>query len=1097
MDDLDPLIGRQVGASAIRIVKKIGQGGMGSVYLGRHGTLDIDVAVKFLPPSLVENDIARQRFLREARAAAKLEHHNLVRVLDVSVEEDYPYLVMEFVTGRTVSRLIKERGGRLPVDEAVRLARAAAIGLAACHALGVIHRDIKPDNLMVTHEGRLKVADFGLARDLDSNTLSITGSIIGSPAFMSPEQASGKTVDERTDVCSLGLTLYAMLAGDSPFTRSNAMASLMAALDAPVPSLRQLNPDVPLGLEAVVMAMIERDRDRRVPTMAAVIALLDGDLSHALPPLPPLRSAEPRQDEAPTIPKVQAARRASRLQASAPRPPRITGPSILLIGGAAVAVILVIVIVSSRFRGSTQQDVAVTSSADASSVASPPASSTASSSALASSVTASVEASSSAIASSALASSSAAASLPVTHTLEELREQIVADCDAIRFQIALERVAFERSQQGTPISNAEFDQLIATIEQRAWLHFEQQLAATRDSGADLAGQLRLVRALETWQLPRLEQAKNQAMATLNDQLQLELSWVEMRDALAGRRVERAVAMFNGIAAAQPAWVEPFEITVTLRALAQVSHTWRQHLRRLAERPVVTLAGVRMELAVASDDTLRAYEAGSMTVVTPPPDPDQVPLVERVGWCEAGLATAGLTAQERSRWSYWVALYCFHAGENQEALKRLARVTELPEAEALRQRLQALVPDQPRPEVQNHRKQAEEVLRAALALKQFNWVNESADDLRCRITLDCKLPSELGRHAFGFEPNLVMPFANNISSESARYATPVSKGIELTNGFLHLDLAHFHTLHRAAIKVSWKPFTLPAAAALHVGGRSMVLYFGTNKGVYADQAGGLRLNGAGEFFNRLPQGESIHKSISSGNKTTELVFELSGLKRSWRIGERLVATDDEFERINGADLALASWGAVLVIEEIVLEATLDLDRSRNAWERLRALQALAERCRKEGQRSLWVFNGKINPASEAPSWPNWSLDPGRGLLFNELPYADVTLLAREVAGAMRMDYSQHPIWPKYYDARLYLGRRQYMLPQLTSGSRAQRIEVLQQDGMQWVMHDNMLLIPTDGFAADRFHNEPRVPIMLSLRGCRFFVKEAHWRSLPAR
>jgi len=279
----DPLIGRALGPCTLR--KRLGQGAMGQVYLAHHETLDMPVAVKVLPPNLAGERQFQARFQREARAAARLEHPNVVRVMDVGCTGDVHYLVMEYIEGCSLGELLRSRG-QLEAEYALKLIRAAAVGLAAAHKTGLLHRDIKPDNLMLTTSGRLKVADFGLARHENSTKISVTGQVLGTPSFMSPEQARGDALDPRSDVCSLGLTLHCLLSGKSPFERENVFACMRAVCEESTPRL-------PLryssrNLQALVDRMTAKDPQARYADMLAVIEAIDSVAAgRPLAPAPP------------------------------------------------------------------------------------------------------------------------------------------------------------------------------------------------------------------------------------------------------------------------------------------------------------------------------------------------------------------------------------------------------------------------------------------------------------------------------------------------------------------------------------------------------------------------------------------------------------------------------------------------------------------------------------------------------------------------------------------------------------------------------------------------------------------------------------------
>ncbi|WP_319460590.1 serine/threonine-protein kinase [Micromonospora sp. RTP1Z1] len=248
----------------------LGTGGMGEVWRGRDLRLDRPVAIKVLSAAGLDEPMAAERFDREARAAARLTHPHIVAVYDFGTEEHDSYLVMELVEGRTVAALIAD--GPLPVEQAVSIAMQACDGIAAAHVAGVVHRDVKPGNLIVTPSGTVKICDFGIARlpqAVGQNTLTGPAMKLGTSFYMSPEQALGRPVDPRTDLYSLGCTLYAMLAGIPPFS-GDPLSVLHQHVNEPPPPLRTRRPDVPVDLDALVSELLAKDPADR-PTDAAAV----------------------------------------------------------------------------------------------------------------------------------------------------------------------------------------------------------------------------------------------------------------------------------------------------------------------------------------------------------------------------------------------------------------------------------------------------------------------------------------------------------------------------------------------------------------------------------------------------------------------------------------------------------------------------------------------------------------------------------------------------------------------------------------------------------------------------------------------------------
>ena len=272
-DGVGRLEGQVVGGC--RIGRKLGQGGMGAVYEAEHVALAKRVAIKVIASAAGPTNALVQRFQREARAAARLQHPNIVAVFDVGHDKGFHYIQMEFIEGRSVRDLIADES--LDLDESVRILRESLKGLEAAHQQNLVHRDIKPDNILVSDRGEVKIADFGLARSVEDESLEITrsGQILGTPHFMSPEQCDGQKTDARTDVYSLGVTMWTMLAGEKPFVGDTAMAILMKHLHEEPPPLRERVPDVPEDLENIIGKMMAKDLPDRYASAQAVLDDLD------------------------------------------------------------------------------------------------------------------------------------------------------------------------------------------------------------------------------------------------------------------------------------------------------------------------------------------------------------------------------------------------------------------------------------------------------------------------------------------------------------------------------------------------------------------------------------------------------------------------------------------------------------------------------------------------------------------------------------------------------------------------------------------------------------------------------------------------------
>jgi len=258
--------------SQYRLEEKIGSGGMGVVFRAVDTRLNRTVAIKVLAAEVMADDTSRQRFLREARAACALNHPNVVTIHEVDAADGIDFLVMELISGESLAQRISAH--QLPLDDVLRIAEQIATALQAAHAAGIVHRDVKPANVMLTDSGHVKVLDFGIAKRLtsassaDSETVAPTvatlpGHVVGSLPYMSPEQAQGMPVDERSDVFSFGVVLFEMLTGRRPFAGATGVETLAKILEAAPPSIAAIRPDVPPELDAIVQACLEKDRSGR------------------------------------------------------------------------------------------------------------------------------------------------------------------------------------------------------------------------------------------------------------------------------------------------------------------------------------------------------------------------------------------------------------------------------------------------------------------------------------------------------------------------------------------------------------------------------------------------------------------------------------------------------------------------------------------------------------------------------------------------------------------------------------------------------------------------------------------------------------------
>jgi serine/threonine protein kinase len=260
------------------ILDEIGAGGMGEVYLAEHRRMKRQVALKVLPPAMIEDKQAVDRFQREVEAAAKLSHPNIVTAYDADQAGDVHFFVMEFVEGRDLAELVK-KNGVLSVDQAVECVRQVATGLEFAHKKGVVHRDIKPANLLLDPEGNVKILDMGLARyqaSQEEEVLTVSGMAMGTPDFMSPEQGvNAKHADERSDIYSLGCTLFYLLTGKKVYGGESLVEKVMAHQNEPIPSLIEACQDATPELDAIFQKMVAKQRGDRFQSAGALLAELE------------------------------------------------------------------------------------------------------------------------------------------------------------------------------------------------------------------------------------------------------------------------------------------------------------------------------------------------------------------------------------------------------------------------------------------------------------------------------------------------------------------------------------------------------------------------------------------------------------------------------------------------------------------------------------------------------------------------------------------------------------------------------------------------------------------------------------------------------
>ena len=274
----------------------VGRGGMGVVLKGLDLSLDRYVAIKVLNPAFGNSSAARQRFAREAQAAAAVVHDNVIAIHGVDRWNGLPYLVMPYVNGESLQQRI-DRCAPLSIESTLEIGLQIARGLAAAHDQGLIHRDIKPANILVPSSvSRVLITDFGLARTVDDASLTRTGVIAGTPQYMSPEQARGETIDARTDQFSLGCVLYTMICGHPPFRATSTFAILRRITDDPHRPLSEIMPSTPRWFGDIVDRMLEKDPSKRFDSMASLADHLEDCLAHLRQPstvvLPKLDATE-------------------------------------------------------------------------------------------------------------------------------------------------------------------------------------------------------------------------------------------------------------------------------------------------------------------------------------------------------------------------------------------------------------------------------------------------------------------------------------------------------------------------------------------------------------------------------------------------------------------------------------------------------------------------------------------------------------------------------------------------------------------------------------------------------------------------------------
>ncbi len=261
-----------------RLQARIGSGGMSTVYRAHDETLEREVAIKLMNREVASDSDQLERFRREARAVAQLSHPHIVGVIDAGEDDGRPYIVLEYVEGETLKDRIR-RLGRLPIAEAVAYAIEIARALGAAHAQHIVHRDVKPQNVLIDQEGSAKVTDFGIARTLEEEGLTADGRVLGTTDYVSPEQALGHHVNGQSDLYSLGVVLYEMLSGEVPFKGDNQVAVAMKHVRDELPDVQLKRPEVSAALAVVVDTATAKRQDDRYADDAEMIADLEDVLA--------------------------------------------------------------------------------------------------------------------------------------------------------------------------------------------------------------------------------------------------------------------------------------------------------------------------------------------------------------------------------------------------------------------------------------------------------------------------------------------------------------------------------------------------------------------------------------------------------------------------------------------------------------------------------------------------------------------------------------------------------------------------------------------------------------------------------------------------
>jgi eukaryotic-like serine/threonine-protein kinase len=324
----------EVIAGRYELEELVGTGGMSSVYRAKDRLLERNVALKILHDSFRADEHTVERFRREARAVAQLSHPNIVTVIDRGEDGHRQYIVFEYVEGDNLKQLL-ERGGRLPVRRALELATQIGRALAFAHAAGLVHRDVKPQNVLLNGDGQAKVTDFGIARSVDLDSVTQSGTVMGTSNYIAPEQASGGDVDPQTDVYSLGVVLFELLTGRVPFTGESFVAVAMRHVNEPPPSVLELRPEAPLRVANAVDRALAKDPADRFASMDDFVAELEACLAE-------LGSA-PDEDPTAIVPA-----RVARASAPRTRRRRRVWPAALVVAALALVAAVTVAVLVGR-----------------------------------------------------------------------------------------------------------------------------------------------------------------------------------------------------------------------------------------------------------------------------------------------------------------------------------------------------------------------------------------------------------------------------------------------------------------------------------------------------------------------------------------------------------------------------------------------------------------------------------------------------------------------------------------------------------------------------------------------------------------------------